>query len=392
VNARARRAFFVLVMLLAAAGVLFLIDACTIVNGLVVGSPTEGGGPSLSDAADAGNPDADPCTHTRPPGPAPRDPNEVSGAEVFAIVVRDISFGIDGGTLEPISFDLDGLCTCFPHPDSCKLPRPLKPGDVKCDNGGGGQDNAAQDLLKEALTAKFTLEADANESVDAGARAVLLHVSAYNGLANDSDVRVGVLVSPGLEDQLGNRIQPTYTTADEWTLDDKTITVRNGFTLPNTTVGGYVVNKTLVVNSVDISMPISTVALVTLRKSVLVAKIIDAPGGGHTLGEMSFAGRWSIADATKVLGSFSKDVGGEPICTDPDPQSVALYDFAKGRICEAADLRADPADDSTGKECDAVSIAVRARGAPAMLGKGGPVATPEPCAGLPVNDCKLDGG
>lgn len=378
VNSRAGRALLFVAMLLGGALALILVDACTIINGLTVGQ--DGG--AVGDAADGGDSAVDPCVHTYPPAPRPPEPNSLPGSELFVAVATDVSFGIDGGAFEAISFDLDGLCTCFPHEDTCK---PNLGEKTKCDQLGGGQDNAAQELFRQAKNASLDLQQDAKESVEKGGRAILIRVDGYNGLPNDPEVSVSVLVSPG-HFVADVKTQPSYSTADLWSVDMKAVYDKGGILIPFDTKTGYVVDGTLVVGPISISVPVADVALLTVSAAVLVGKIEPAPGGGFTLGEARFAGRWSNTEAAKVLGSFERQTGTGAICDGTDDQNVGLYKFFKQSVCQASDLRALPKDDRQGLACDAISMAVTFKGKPASLGTPREVIASTACATATI-DC-----
>ena len=104
------------------------------------------------------------------------------------------------------------------------------------------------------------------------------------------------------------------------------------------------------------------------------------------LGEIRVAGRWSIAEALRVAGSFEAKVDAGRICENTDATSMLLLAFFQTRICEASDIRASPGDDGKGKACDAVSIAVRVQASPASLGALRTVDTTGYCANV-VLDC-----
>ena len=378
-----RRVAIVTLTLAACVSVLFVVDACTIVNGLVVDVGESGPAPSV-DAGDASDGAVDPCVHARPPSAPPFDPTAPQGAEVFVVVATAADFGIRAnGMFEAISFDLDGVCTCLVPPGMKPVPGSCNPnGDPKtlmqCDTAGG-EDNGAQGILNEAVQANLDFAKASSESVNTGGRSILIRVQDYNGQPNDSEVRVSVLVSPGLYDAAGTKtMTPTFTTADTWSVDMAVTTDRgNGVIVPNVTTPGYVVDSVLVVNPPSISLPVSQVAVLTMTSPVMTAKVV-AVAGGHTLGDVAVAGRWSVAEAIRVVGSFEPSVGAGRLCEKPAFQ--AIYDPLKQRICQAADLRSLPADDNKGKDCDAVSVAVKVTGKPASLGPQRVVDTTGYCA------------
>lgn len=390
---RSRRASVALAMALCAICALFGADACTIVNGFTVEPKS-----SDVDSGDAGTPDVDTCKHELEPKPKPNAPSSDSDSEQMIIVTKDITLGIPptGDQFEPISFDLDGFCTCYPHPESCRSNVRDNPKPV-CDfDGGGGQDNAGQPLLSRAVLAspEFDFSKQANDSVDGGGRAVLIYVDGYNGQPDDAKVEVGVLVSPGLYDTSNKRVVPTFTTADQWSVDMQSAFDKDGKLIPLVLIrNAYVTGNKLVARLASISVPVGEIALLQLTDAIFVATIVPVAGGGHTLSETRFAGRWSIKEASRVIGSFEASKGAGRICdkAKTDVQTAALYSFVKGYLCDAADLRQTPSDDGKGLVCDAISLAVKSGAAPARLGKLRLVPKDATCVDATI-DCTGDGG
>lgn len=390
---RARRSLAALAVACGSVFALFATDACTIVNGLTVESDASGG-----DASDAGPPDVDTCKHAFETKQKAGAPSSDLDTEQIIIVTKDITLGIppSGDDFEPISYDLDGFCTCYPHPESCisnikENPKPA------CDfDGGGGQDNAGQALLSRAAIAssEFNFAAAANESVNKGGRAVLIYVDGYNGQPDDAKVEVGVLVSPGLLDAADKRMKPTFTASDQWSVDMQSAFDKDGKIIPLVLIrNAYVAGNTLVARLDDVTVPVGEVALLRLSDAIFEAKIVALPGGGHTITETRFAGRWAIKEAARVIGSFeaSRDAGRICETAKKDLQTAALYEFVKGYLCDAADLRVAPREDGRGLACDAISLAVKSSAAPAKLGKLRVVPKDVTCEDATI-DCTGDGG
>lgn len=390
---RVRRSLAALAVASGSVFALFATDACTIVNGLTVDS-----NPNGTDASDAGPPDVDTCKHAFETKQKDGAPSSESDSEQIIVVTKDITLGIpsSGDDFEPISYDLDGFCTCAPHPESCKSnikdnPKPA------CDvDGGGGQDNAGQPLLSRAVIAspEFDFAEAANESVNTGGRAVLIYVDGYNGQPDDAKVEVGVLVSPGLFDTADKRVTPKFDASDEWSVDKQSAFDKDGKLIPLTLIrNAYVAGNTLVARLDTITVPVGEIALLQLSDAIFEGKIQALPGGGHTITETRFAGRWAIKEAARVIGSFeaSRDAGRICETAKTDLQTAALYDFVKGYLCDSADLRVSPSDDGKGLLCDAISLAVKSGAAPAKLGKLRVVPKDVTCADASI-DCTGDGG
>jgi hypothetical protein len=335
---------------LLACGLVTAFDGCTIVNGLRL--PEDSGvDAAIADAgADA---DATGCVGARPPPPpAPGPP---SGSGFFVSVLRDFNFGLRTDGANPsLGFNLDGVCTC-PGPGSCIAKT------ATCDDDEG-RDYSAWRLITRAKDATYDLEKTLNDEVTTGGPSILVFVQDYNGMADDTEVAVAALGSPGLYDAAGTRqITPTFTQSDAWSVSDAQVVVFQGTTLPkpSTLVRGYVKDRVLVAET-PLTLRFNTNVRMVLSQALIVAKITEVDGGGFTLGEGTVAGRWPTRDAIQSLGSIA--VAGTPICETP-----ALLEEVRASICGSADLSADPTA-AADRPCDAVSAAMSMRGAPAGLG------------------------
>lgn len=375
----------VLVLVLALAGGCGIVDGLEVVPKPDAASEADTDSAALPDSSPDAGPVADPCKAVHPPAPNPSATSAASDPVTIVAVAKDISFGLppDGGSsLEAISFDLDNDCAC-PRRPSCKPNKQALPRG--CDDAGG-QENAGQDVLAKASflsPEKFAFQAFANESVRQGLRAILVVVRGYNGLADDSDVDVGVIVSPSL-DPNGAASTPKWTTDDAWQIARSSVTLPTGGALvPVTNTSGYVVDHTIVVR-LTIEVPVTEAAAVVLKDAKFTAKIIDGPDGTHTLGEIKFAGRWPIMKVTQFVGSFEPETGKGRLCDRTD--AVGTFDTLKREVCGAADLRANEAEDGRDLPCDAVSFAVKAMGAPARLGDLKDVPTADYCSSASI-DC-----
>ncbi|MCA9585634.1 MAG: hypothetical protein KC657_09770 [Myxococcales bacterium] len=335
---------------LVACALVTAFDGCTIVNGLRV---PEDAGLDVATVDAGSDADASGCVGARPPPPPP--PGPPSGSGLFVSVLRDFNFGLRTDGLNPsLGFNLDGVCTC-PAPGSCVAKT------VTCDDDQG-RDYSAWRLITRAKDATYDLEKTLNDQVTTGGPSILVFVQDYNGMADDPEVTVAALASPGLFDAAGTtKLTPTFTASDAWSVSDTQVVVYQGTTLPkpSSLVRGYVKDRTLVAET-PLTLRFNTNVRMVLSQALIVAKITEVDGGGFALGEGTVAGRWPTRDAIESLGSIA--IAGTPICDTP-----ALLDEVRATICGAADLSADPAA-AGDRPCDAVSAAMTMRGVPASLG------------------------
>jgi hypothetical protein len=336
-----------------------LAAGCTILNGYSV-EPDAGPDATSSDApvppSDAGT-DLDPCQHVLPPGPPPADA-ATPGAITFVSTAKSVDFGVlpDGGTGAPIGFDLDRTCTCTSPAGSCAPPPNA---GSECDFPGG-IDDAVRDLVATAQIGGINFTHDTNDNIATGANTFLVWLQNYNGEADDPDVQIAVLYSPGLHDDAGANVIPTFTASDRWSVTSDEVYV--GTTTPQRLVPGYVTGHTLVVNGA-IALPILPDVTIELSEALLVAKI-DATNSYLESGTV--AGRAPAGAVIRALGA--KVQSGKRLC---DPANGLYYVGFQGlasRLCQARDIMANPADDGQGKSCDAISVALTFFGAPASIG------------------------
>jgi hypothetical protein len=335
-----------------------LAMGCTIMNGYSV--PTDAGpDTSLPDTADAdAGLDVDPCDHARWP-----DPPEggAPGTITFLTTARRVSFGLlDDGGVEPVGFDIDGVCTCaFQQGPSCNSP-------TKACDLDRGVDDAVQALVAEAAHAITPIDFthDTNDNIVTGANSILAWVEGYNGLADDPAVRVAVLYSPGLYDDAGTQRAPTFTTADDWSVVSDQIA---SGAVPRRYVSGYVRHSTLVVQG-PIDLGLLPGVILNLTQAILVAHIDNPDGGPYILTDGVLGGRANAPTLIRALGRKEQPPGsGKRLC---DPNNKDYFGFLAlgGALCNARDIMTNPLDDGKGKDCDAISVALTFVGAPASIG------------------------
>jgi hypothetical protein len=360
---------------------LALAAACASLSGLTGGDPTvepiEAGSEGAAQT-EAAPPTPDPCSHaTYPPPPAKDDdPNGVVPTLVVAVRDESVSGTVDGGA--PIGFDLDGVCSCFPDTTTAHgaAPSCIPPeGGARACDGDGGVDRQIG-----ALLAAYTVPSNTGAN---GGPTLLIKVTKYNGRANDSEVFVGFIASPGVYDRTGCTngddagapYAPTWKGCDRFALDQSSI-------LPSTQEPlsyqpAYVTDHVLVVppSTKPITFVVGNTSLVTLA-SVLVLRLtaVDAqlqpieppPEVGQIFRmEGTTAGRVGTADALRAIAKGQAMSDGGPLCGFPNFYNSVKHAF----VCPSADIATTPANDFKDLGCDALSLAAAFTAEPAQLGE-----------------------
>lgn len=353
---------------------------CALVLGLEdkpVVSPEEEGG--LPDAADAAPPDL--CAHKTPPPPPATDDDETTKA-TFVVAVRSFDFAEanDAGT---IGFDLDGTCTCADPVGARHGAGPSCTSRTKVCDQKGGVDNAAAAL---SFITSSTSDGKGNDkSVKCGRTALLLVIGGYNGRANDTNVAVGPVLSPGLKTQheLGEQpsscnpdggtqpivYAPRWDGTDEWSSD--TTFVLPTTALPKGLLKGYVRDWVLVAQADQATNQLVTVALgpipVEASQAIFVGQLepLDPagkplprndPGTRATSVRISqgvIAMRTSATTILRGAGGVPTDTFGGKLCP-----GNPFYATFKDTLCQQLDVMAKPSQDFSGASCDAISAGI----------------------------------
>ena len=327
------------------------------------------------------------------------------------LVLRSVSIGAPSGV------DLDGICTCQFNGalNSCDLPQNAPTGGA-CDADGGIDDRAA-DLFSQfpgGLAKRFTDQA--NHFTGCGQQAILLGITDYNGLANDSKVEINSIASAGILDVpaqgADGGVDPGNCTAHDggttyflprWDGTDRWAVRPGGMVsgVPSTVpFNGFVRNYELVADSrakgqlVDLPIVINLFGTgdVRLNSPVIVGRIRPtlADGGLAPLDEAgaptapvssfvlegSISGRANADDLLAAAALARYDTGGTVLCTVP------IYDAIKPQICGYRDISFDPSlDFAKGHTCDGLSLTFQFTAYPARIGNEHPIedAGPNPC-------------
>lgn len=379
--------------LVALGGVCCAAVACVSLAGLSGGEPAD----PVESGTDATPVDAtppDPCRHAFPPAEPAVDDDPMGEVAPFIVAVREASLAgsVDGGM--PIGFDLDGVCSCFTDPTTAHKGEtscaPREGGTVTCD-GDGGADNAVNTLL--AAYPDFL-----GGSTARGGPTMLIKIAKYNGRANDREVLVAVVASPGHYDTSGcpdagpikgdPPYPPTWKGCDRWAVDPGYLLP--GTSEPSTFVPAYVVDHMLVVT--PLSKPVMFLVATTtfpLTGARVMARLVALDtelrplqpqpevGERFALDEGVIAGRATTGDMLRALAASLARLDGGPLCGTP-----ALFTAIKTQfICPGADVTGAPSLDFTSAGCDALSVASAFAAEPARFGEVRPL-DPTPCGDL----------
>ncbi|HEY8079894.1 MAG TPA: hypothetical protein VIF62_37440 [Labilithrix sp.] len=398
-----------------------LVASAATACGLIVGigdetftAPNDAGSEAASDAP---TPPTVGCDAASVPT-RPTAPDQGGDLRVFAFTTASIGADPDGGPRK--GYDLDNVCTCDPADrsrerggSSC-VPRDGSP--VTCDDEAGIDDaighlfDQVGDLDPQALVEDFRGE------VQCGHVGVLLVVTGYSGLADDPEVGVTILPSPGIQEPplfidsgtdagcLGADAgvpyyMPLGSTADRWSVLEGGL-LDNGQPDPNDVLAGWVKNYQLVVDARDggggtfIRFPLGGIPLV-VHAPILTARVVgvlddggiadaDAPGVKHfALREGVATGRVAATDFLATLETIPVRLSGAGNFTTICNNTEQLL-FVKKTLCPALDIRSSPSDDGTGMTCDALSLVVTFEAAAGSIGDPGVVTSDAACAG-PLN-------
>jgi hypothetical protein len=385
----------------AAATLASLAAACQLIAGIkdhrfdVEAIPDEGG------ASDVSTPDAplppDPCAHTTFPPRPDAGFDDIKGTYTFAVRTVDFSGADDAGA--PLGFDLDHVCTCDHAAATAHLgvASCTPPGPTPCDYEGG-IDNALYKPFKDFggfLGSIGTGTALLGDQAECGRETLLLVVADYNGLADDSLVKVGLIPSFGVrEPHDGGEVPDSSCTTspdppypakwdgtDVWSFAEGTAIRRGPDVFPVvSTSEAYVTGYRLIVppvrsvtlflgaQTVEVSSPAAVATLVGIDaygKDVPAG----APAAGFRIADGVLGGRIAVGALLAALGQFKpKAANGEFLCNYP------LYAIPlKQQVCADRDILSDPVKDFLPTDvapfaCDAVSTAVRFTGQMAQVG------------------------
>jgi hypothetical protein len=368
-----------LVLLAVVGAVLALVFfACTIVDGLSL--PDVDAGDGAADASEAGAGfDAGPCR--RPGWPDP-PPFNGGGSIQFRVAVTGMDFGTvqpdagpggDASPGPPAGYNLDKQCTCE-KPDPASPPDPsscvTSGSNMACDDIDG-IDNATGRLVNgPARAAKLDVGSQVTRALASGHNGLLIQVSQYNGMPNDSDITLSFYESGGPVKLLADggvstdNVKPTFTTADLWSVDTASLlpTTSPDSYVAISTTPGWVTNNILVASNLNAALRVDANLSIQMRGAAITARI-SQENGAYFLRDAFVVGRWPTSDALRSLGQVVPPTdGGGYLCDDP-----VTFAYLKALICDSADISTNGPDNQMLK-CDALSVGIHFEAAPATFG------------------------
>jgi len=346
-----------------------IIAACTVMNDLHLPK-----GAAVEAGVDAGADDgAIRCNPIRPPPPPPSNPETTGGDDPKNDLFVAVRRFVNSQTSTDVGYDLDGVCTCKPDPESCTPRRGTQ--QPHCD-ADGGRDNGMSELFATmASIINIDVLGYTNERILRGELGFILRVQNYNGKLDDAEVTVAAYGSFGpanliVEDGGVERFGPSFDDGgiDPWSLNRSEL-VDEGNLIPKITSKAYVSGGVLVIASIDsLEFPLITNTKTKFAGGLITGRVTPAAGTTPPkLDNLELAGRWNTSDLLTALGRTADPRSpGNGLCDDP---AFAL--LAKQYVCPRADVAATPVDDNKGASCDAISVAlsfemVRARFGPVL--------------------------
>lgn len=359
----------------AASSLVVLVLSCVDLDSLGSG----GQRPTTPDASEPSIPD--PCLHAAPPGP-PSKSDEGPDLPQFELALTSADITSDAG------FDLDGVCTCDTRPGAARggASSCLRPDAARDDcDGPEGADNVIARVQEERLAGR-NLATIVNATVAAGRRNLLLTISKYNGLANDTDVAVGAIFSLGIREQGCPTSQltdagtwtPGNCGEDKWAvLQNSAVVTGSGSAIAATMGNGWVRDFQLVVTfeGKDVLLPFNEEREFFMSSPVLTGKIVpldtklaprdptrpptDPEKRLFRLENGVIAGRLGAASLLELLGTVQ--IAGSSFC------NTEIFLSARDDVCASQDVTRAVAAPAAAP-CDALSAAAVFAAGPARSG------------------------
>jgi hypothetical protein len=377
-----------------------LAVACQIIAGIkdhsfqVDVEPDEAGTP---DATPDGAAAPDPCDHQLLPARPDAAFDSVTNSYILAVRTIDFSGRDDAGAV--LGFDLDGVCTCDTRPDTAHggMTSCTPPFDIPCDYDSGVDNALAAPFHAVAgfLGDSGSGSALLGDQAECGRETLVFIIGDYNGKADDSQVKVGLIPSYGIREPhdageipdsaCTSSPDPPYPAkwdgTDKWSFAEGTAIRKGTEVIPViVTADAFVTNYRLVVPPVRSVTIFFGAQALEVSSPATIATLIAVDGQGNDLPPgapaVSFrvsdgiiSGRIGTSALLAALGQLKpRTAGGGFLCDDP------VFAFTvKKTICGARDILSDPAKDFQPPggppfACDAVSMAVRFTGQMAQIG------------------------
>lgn len=343
--------------------------ACQVVAGIErvekVARSADGGNTSPDGGTTPSN---DPCAHAVP-DPLPEqddDPNTVVPAFYVAVKTLNLTSATNG-------LDLDGVCTCDTRPEVAFDGGPsCAPKTEVCDSDGGVDNRGATLFNQFQIAGKVSIDDDATEAIAVGKRTLLIHISEWNGKPNDREIKIGVLVSPGMTDgsgcgtsaSSGTHFKPGWCGRDKWDYTPGATVNGPDSLYPLVRGLGYVVNSRVVFKSESSITTFFGASTLNLGSPIMMGTLEKANGQWQLSGGV-LAGRILISDLLGAIGQFSDFTSGgtRQLCEAPE-----VFNLIKPSLCNGVDIARLKINDFRGDACDAISTAIAFDAAEAVLG------------------------
>jgi hypothetical protein len=302
-----------------------------------------------------------------------------------------------------IGFDLDKLCDRTAAEarsmPGCTLPA----GSVGIVDGPMGQDNSMGRLVQLVRDRIPNFSSDIyTQQLREGAANAILHVTGYNGLDDDDQVRLEAFTSARFN-AFDAGTTPKWDGTDVWPIASDSVNGNNVKQPKNVDSNAYVSGGKLVASLGDsgyrlligLTAAFKVNLELHLHAAFLVCNVVptDDARSNFTLKGCTLAGRWGTDDLLKEVWHFPDPidpVNPRPLCTNS-----TSYGIFKQIICQASDIVSDGTFGPT-HPCDAISFAANFDTEPGLLGDVFAVVPFAPScdpAHDPSNDsCETDGG
>ncbi len=364
------------------------------------GVETATGGAGGTTAATGGSGGSSPGVCKPLTYPAPPSVKNAGGDITFIGAVHKVflTHDADGG---PLGLDLDQACTCFGDDtfDFAKSNATCVPSSSSqepknhwyCDTptDKGVDDSTTQIFLALGLLlGKLDIDGFYSQTATQGNWGLLLQVSDYDGKADDDQVTVAIIGSPGFAIVGG---PPKWDGSDSWPVSSTSFGV-DATKKPDLTKPLFVDKNAYVSNhQLVASMPETRVELAAVNSRVkfqftgggALATIDTDAQGKFVLRKGLLTARAGAKEMFQAVASY-RDSNGNGMCTDSP-----FYTTIKSTLCDRLDILKTIGSKPT-SACDAISFAIGFETDPAKLGMPVVPAPDKPVClknNDPANDC-----
>ncbi|HVU02314.1 MAG TPA: hypothetical protein VHE30_11210 [Polyangiaceae bacterium] len=301
-----------------------------------------------------------------------------------------------------VGFDVDGKCTfgtgdALKKGQECNVPS----WGFGVADGPGGTDNALGQIIQLTRDAIKTFSSEIySTQLQQGVTNVIVHLTDYNGEANDDQVTVATLVSAPFDSPpRAKGTHPKWDGTDEWPIASDALKDGKNVSDPKfIDKSAYVTNHKIVTKLNTTAMRLVT-ALTDKLTVNLQVEMTDAhiqcdlventamPRVWNWVAQNCvLEARWLVNSLLHQLSQFPDPATNLPLCRDAN-----LYGTFRDNICNLVDVAQYPG--ATADDCNAISMGLVFDTKPALIGNVYQVQSPkEPCpvgARPSEDDCSL---